>query len=85
MTGNQAIDYIRFEPRARFHAVYVNVADMVFLTVCGRAVNQEQIRARSYSPEACCSCCRRRLARPYLIPESLKKAKEAIDDATRAA
>lgn len=79
------IDYIRFEPRARFHAVYVNVADMVFLTVCGRAVKGEDVRAKSYSPEACCSCCRRRLARPYLIPESLRKAKEAIDARRQAA
>lgn len=79
------IDYIRFEPRSRFHAVYVDVAGVFYATFCGRLVGSQDVRHQTYAPPAICSCCKSRMAQRHLIPAWLRHAKEAVARVTKAA
>jgi hypothetical protein len=81
--------WIHFETHSRFHAVYFQVryhgapqggVTHRFLTYCGREVDPDHVHGETEKPAEKCSCCRRRMRRAYLIPEGLRRWKEAAGD-----
>jgi hypothetical protein len=66
------MQWLRFEGRVRFHAVYVQ-APGGYWTYCARFVRWQGVRERTNDPPARCTCCRLRIQHSYLVPPKLTR------------
>ncbi len=65
------MNWIRFEPAQRFHAVY-REAGGGYWTYCARFIRSTGVTHQAADPPARCACCKSRLKHPYLVPQKLQ-------------